>query len=122
MASEHRRRAREIAERLGMTLLLERLGPPADVWTLARDGEVWVLDAGGEHARLRDSRGLHYLRALLAAPGKDIRALDLVAGGAGLPGLVGLAPFWTPPPATPTGPGSPTSPRVSTPPTGQATG
>ena len=91
MASEHRRRAREIAERLGMTLLLERLGPPADVWTLARDGEVWVLDAGGEHARLRDSRGLHYLRALLAAPGKDIRALDLVAGGAGLPGS-GIGP------------------------------
>ena len=84
MAAEHRRRAREIAERLGMTVLLERLAPPADVWTLARDGEDWLLEAGGEHARLRDSRGLHYLRALLAAPGKDIRALDLVAGGAGL--------------------------------------
>ena len=68
IAAEYRRRAREIAERLGMTVLLERLAPPA----------------GGEHARLRDSRGLHYLRALLAAPGKDIRALDLVAGGAGL--------------------------------------
>lgn len=53
---------------------------------LVRLLEVWVLDAGGEHARLRDSRGLHYLRALLTAPGKDIRALDLVAGGAGLPG------------------------------------
>ena len=84
MAAEHRRRSREIAERLGMTVLLERLAPPADVWILARDGEDWLLEAGGEHARLRDSRGLHYLRALLAAPGKDIRALDLVAGGAGL--------------------------------------
>ena len=28
-ASEHRSRAREIAERLGMTVLLERLAPPA---------------------------------------------------------------------------------------------
>ncbi len=91
LASEYRGRAREIAERLGMTVLLECLAPPADVWTLARDGEDWLLHAGGEHARLRDSRGLHYLRALLAAPGKDIRALDLVAGGAGLSGS-GMGP------------------------------
>ena len=83
-ASEHRRRAREIAERLGMTVLLERLVPPADEWTLARDGDDWLLKAGAEQARLRDGRGLHYLRALLAAPGRDIRALDLVAGGSGL--------------------------------------
>jgi tetratricopeptide (TPR) repeat protein len=85
-ASEHRRRARDIAQRLGMTVLLERLVPPADEWTLTRDGADWLLAAGDEHARLRDSRGLHYLRALLAAPGRDIRALDLVAGGAGLAG------------------------------------
>jgi sugar phosphate isomerase/epimerase len=58
MAAEYRRRAREIAERLGMTVLLERLAPPAGVWTLAWDGEDWLLEAGGEHARLRDSRGL----------------------------------------------------------------
>jgi hypothetical protein len=90
-ASQHRRRARQIAERLGMTLLLERLVPPADEWTLARDGEDWLLAAGQEQARLRDGRGLHYLRALLAAPGRDIRALDLVAGGAGLAGA-GMGP------------------------------
>ena len=83
-ASESRRRARAIAERLGLTRLLERLVPAADEWTLARDGDDWVLAAGGEHARLRDGRGLHYLRALLAAPGRDIPALDLAAGGAGL--------------------------------------
>src|SRR5215468_8111706 len=83
-ASQHRRRAREIAQRLGMTGLLERLVPPADEWTLTRDGDDWLLEAGEEHARLRDGRGLHYLRALLAAPGQEIRALDLVAGGAGL--------------------------------------
>ncbi len=83
-ASDYRRRAREIADRLGMTVLLERLVPPANEWTPARDGEDWLLQAGDERVRLRDSRGLHYLRALLAAPGRDIRALDLVAGGAGL--------------------------------------
>jgi tetratricopeptide (TPR) repeat protein len=88
-ASAHRRRAREIAERLGMTALRERLVPPADEWTITRDGDDWLLTAGDERARLRDGRGLHYLRALLAAPGRDIRALDLVAGGAGLaaPGM-----------------------------------
>ena len=64
--------------------LLESLSPPADEWRLARDGSDWLLAAGGEQARLRDSRGLHYLRALLAVPGRDIAAPDLVAGGAGL--------------------------------------
>ena len=82
-ASACRRRAREIAQRLGMSVLLARLGPPDSEWTLARDGEDWVLTAGDEQARLRDGRGLHYLRALLAAPGRDIRTLDLAAGGAG---------------------------------------
>ena len=65
-------------------MLLERLVPAPGEWTLARDGDDWVLTAGGEQARLRDGRGLHYLRALLAAPGRDIPALDLAAGGAGL--------------------------------------
>jgi hypothetical protein len=83
-ASESRHRARVIAERLGLTRLLEQMAPAPGEWTLARDGEDWVLTAGGEQARLRDGRGLHYLRALLAAPGHDIPALDLAAGGAGL--------------------------------------
>jgi tetratricopeptide (TPR) repeat protein len=85
-------RARDIARRQGMTVLLRRLGAPASEWSLARDGEDWLLTAGAERARLRDGRGLHYLRALLAAPGRDIRALDLAAGGAGLaPGTTGPA-------------------------------
>ena len=79
-----RSRARSIAERLGMTVLLERMAPAAGEWRLTRDGEDWLLDAGGEHARLRDGRGLHYLRALLAAPGRDIPAFELAAGGGGL--------------------------------------
>jgi tetratricopeptide (TPR) repeat protein len=77
-------RARGIARRLGMTVLLGRLGAPASEWSLVRDGEDWLLTAGEERARLRDGRGLHYLRALLAAPGREVRALDLAAGGAGL--------------------------------------
>lgn len=60
------------------------LTTPTDEWTLRRDGPDWLLEAGAEHARLRDSRGVGYLRALLAVPGREITALDLVAGGAGL--------------------------------------
>jgi tetratricopeptide (TPR) repeat protein len=77
-------RAQAIAGRLGMSgVLSQRVAAPAQ-WSLRRDGEDWLLQAGPEHARLRDSRGLHYLRALLAAPGHDIPALDLAAGGPGL--------------------------------------
>ena len=63
--------------------LSRRVAAPAR-WSLQRDGEDWLLQAGPEHTRLRDSRGLHYLRALLAAPGSDIPALDLAADGPGL--------------------------------------
>jgi hypothetical protein len=83
-AEQHRAAARSIAQRLGMTRLLARLAPPADEWSLRRDGEDWILAAGTERVRLRDGRGLHYLRRLLAAPGQEITALDLVADGAGL--------------------------------------
>jgi tetratricopeptide (TPR) repeat protein len=83
-------RARDIAQRLGMTVLLQRIGAPASEWSLVKDGADWLLTAGEERARLRDGRGMHYLRALLAVPGREIRALDLAARGAGLaPGRTG---------------------------------
>ena len=84
LAVRHRARARTIAERLGMTVLLDRMRHPAEEWVLRRDGDDWLLEAGTERARLRDRRGLHYLRALLAVPRQEISALDLVAGGGGL--------------------------------------
>jgi tetratricopeptide (TPR) repeat protein len=58
--------------------------PSPALWRLSRNGDDWVIEAGAERARLRDVRGLHYLRTLLAAPGREIAALDLVAGGSGL--------------------------------------
>jgi hypothetical protein len=83
-ASACRARAQAIAARLGMSgTLSRRVAAPAR-WSLQRDGEDWLLQAGPEHTRLRDSRGLHHLRALLAAPGSDITALDLAADGPGL--------------------------------------
>jgi hypothetical protein len=83
-ASACRDRAQAIAGRLGMTGMLSQLAAAPAQWSLRRDGEDWLLQAGPERARLRDSRGLHYLRSLLAAPGSEIRALDLAAGGPGL--------------------------------------
>lgn len=79
--------ARSIAERLGMDGLLRALRPPAPsggAWHWVLDGRDWRLRADGESARIPDGRGPRYLRALLAAPGQEIPALDLVAGGSGL--------------------------------------
>jgi hypothetical protein len=83
-ASAARARAEALAGRLGEPGLLSRLGSMPAQWSLRRDGADWLLYAGPEQARLRDGRGLHYLRTLLAAPGSEIPALDLVAGGARL--------------------------------------
>ncbi|WP_250007502.1 ATP-binding protein [Actinoplanes sp. M2I2] len=81
-------RATAIAEELGLPAAGGRPGPDggrgAEVWRLRRDGDDWLIDAGPEQARLRDVRGLRHLRTLLAHPGREIAALDLVAGGAGL--------------------------------------
>ena len=84
LAEDDLARARLIAQRLGMKGILAALAPPPDTWRLTRDGTDWILEAGHETARLRDTRGLRYLRTLLAAPGQEIPALDLVAQGAGL--------------------------------------
>ncbi|GAA2486731.1 hypothetical protein [Winogradskya humida] len=73
-----RERARSLAARLGVAVA------PGDEWRLLRDGDDWFLEAGAETVRLRDVRGLHYLRTLISSPGSEIAALDLVSGGAGL--------------------------------------
>ncbi|MEU1616568.1 ATP-binding protein [Streptomyces sp. NPDC005722] len=97
-AAQDRAEARSIAERLGMDGLLRAprasaaspaaaaSGAAADVgpWHWVLDGRDWRLEAGGESALVPDGRGPRYLRSLLAAPGAEIPALDLVAGGSGL--------------------------------------
>ena len=98
-ASDSRRRAHELADRLGMTVLLGRLVPPADEWTLRRDGTGWLLEAGPERVRMADSQGLRHLRALLAVPRHDIPAVDLAAGGTG-PRSAGSAPVLDAPAVT----------------------
>jgi tetratricopeptide (TPR) repeat protein len=44
-----------------------------------REGDYWTVAFEGDTFRLRDSKGLRYLSALLRAPGREILALELVA-------------------------------------------
>jgi len=48
-----------------------------------RDAEVWTIGFGGRQVRLRDSKGLRDLHALLSRPGTAVAALDLVGGTPG---------------------------------------
>jgi tetratricopeptide (TPR) repeat protein len=63
---------------------------PARTAVLARDGRWWVASCGGTTARLPDTKGLRYLAELVARPGVERHALDLVdrvegVGGPGAP-------------------------------------
>jgi AAA ATPase-like protein len=49
---------------------------------LSRGGEYWTLDYGGSVLRLRDSKGLRYLAALVSSPGVELHAVDLVSADA----------------------------------------
>jgi hypothetical protein len=51
---------------------------------MRREGEYWSVSWEGRAFRLRDSKGLRYLARLLAEPGKDVHALDLVAAERGI--------------------------------------
>jgi len=65
--------------------LLERLGQPGSASRsgdrtaeLLRDGSWWSASCEGTSVRLRDSKGMRYLAELVAAPGTERHALDLV--------------------------------------------
>lgn len=45
---------------------------------LAREGKWWVVSCGGASVRLQNTNGLRYLAELLASPGVERHALDLV--------------------------------------------
>jgi hypothetical protein len=84
-----RDRAKSLAARLGIALARPDATSPTgepgeDEWRLVHDGDDWLLEAGAEAVRLRDVRGLRYLRTLVSFPGREIAALDLVSGGSGL--------------------------------------
>jgi len=53
-----------------------------------REGDIWTIAFAGETVRMRDAKGLRYIAMLLAAPGSEIHAGDLVGAVEG----VGPAP------------------------------
>lgn len=50
---------------------------PYGTATLQREGDYWALEFDGRVCRLRHAKGVAYLAALLAQPGRRIAALDL---------------------------------------------
>lgn len=52
-----------------------------DVYLFRREGEYWSIGCDGRSLRLKDSKGLQYIARLLAAPGKEIHVLELLADG-----------------------------------------
>jgi len=64
---------------------------PVTEGVFAREGAMWTLSYGGVTARVRDAKGLSDLAVLLAAPGRQVPAADLIAAaGAGQAGLADL--------------------------------
>jgi len=61
----------------------------ASLW---RRGEYWTVGYAGTVVHLRDTKGLHYLAALLAEPEREWHVLDLAARAAGAPGSQASAP------------------------------
>jgi hypothetical protein len=45
-----------------------------------RDADTWTLAFGGRSVPMRDAKGLRDLAVLLAAPGREVAATELIAG------------------------------------------
>src|SRR4029453_17966573 len=80
------------AEALGMPPLEARLRaletpPPSPARAapyplpcrLVHEGDFWTVCSDGFPSRIRDSKGMRYLRALLGNPGQEFHVLALVA-------------------------------------------
>jgi tetratricopeptide (TPR) repeat protein len=55
----------------------------AEESVVRREGDYWSVTFEGRTVRLRDVKGLRYLARLLAAPGRELHVLDLVAAERG---------------------------------------
>jgi hypothetical protein len=85
--------AARLCDELGMSGLLERFsalrgrpsGAPSAEAIFRREGEFWTIAYEGQMFRLRDVKGLRYIAALLATPGREVHALELASAGTGRP-------------------------------------
>ena len=58
-------------------------GAPPATGVFRREGALWTLSYGGVTVRMRDAKGLADLAALLAVPGREIAAAELMAAAGG---------------------------------------
>ncbi|HET8672724.1 MAG TPA: AAA family ATPase [Thermoleophilaceae bacterium] len=74
---------RDEAETLGSRSPAQRAAAAAPAAAgggrLCRRGDMWELSTGGSQFHLKDAKGLHHLACLLANPGREFHALELVA-------------------------------------------
>ena len=84
--------AAELADELDMPGLADRVAavrehaPPDSPEAGAvfrHEGDVWTLAYEGQMCRLRDVKGLRYIAALLARPGREVHVLELASASAG---------------------------------------
>jgi len=92
-AGEHFEAAIAAYRRAGATLLLARAiadagdsigAPPATGerrGEFRRDGDIWIVVFEGRSSRLRHTKGMTDIARLLAQPGREIHALDLMGDG-----------------------------------------
>lgn len=90
---EFLREAELICRERGINAVLERVVreqarvqqavPPGYLFHV--DGDFWTIAYEGAVFRMKDGKGLHYLARLLANPGVEVHALDLVAAAGGRP-------------------------------------
>ncbi len=66
--------------------------PSGNVARLLPEGDHVAVSFGGRTVRLRDLKGLRYLSRLLAEPGREFHALDLVGADRGLPARATSSP------------------------------
>jgi CheY-like chemotaxis protein len=75
LAKLNRTLEERVAAQVVEILALRGLGGTA---LFRREGEFWTVAFEGAAFRLRDSKGLHYISALLREPGRERHSLDLV--------------------------------------------
>ncbi|MDQ1514153.1 MAG: hypothetical protein QOC59_1995, partial [Microbacteriaceae bacterium] len=61
----------------------EAAATAADAATFRREGELWTLAYHGRAVRLRDTKGLRDLAALITEPGRDLAVHELTGAAAG---------------------------------------
>jgi tetratricopeptide (TPR) repeat protein len=73
------RRVQGDARRAGEEADRPTKSPPPGPNTFRCEGDYWLVAFEGRAVRVRDLKGMHYVSRLLAEPGREFHALDLVA-------------------------------------------